>query len=67
MTEVTLESLAARVAELERKSSAEPHGDWRELVGMFDDNEFTRSWMAETAAIRLADRAASAANPEDGE
>jgi len=71
MPELTLEALAARVAELERKlaaASTPPAQDWRSVVGMFVDDEFTRSWIAETEAIREADRqAARDGTPEGSE
>jgi hypothetical protein len=72
MAELTLESLAARVEELERKladnhpprnqnfTPATRH--WRSVVGMFEDTEFTRTWIAETEAIREADRQAAREN-----
>lgn len=53
MPELTLESLAARIAELERKQSAqpavsiEPSRDWRCVVGTSEDNEFTRDMLGE--------------------
>lgn len=64
MTEPTLESLADRIAALERKLVVKPTGegaqyDWRSIVGMMDDNEFTREWIAEMEAIREADREAA--------
>ncbi len=42
MPELTLESLAKRVEELERKlaEGATPKKDWRHTVGMFDGSEF---------------------------
>jgi hypothetical protein len=61
MPELTLESLAARVAELERKlaaSTSQPK-DWRSVIGTMEDNEFTRQWIAEMEAIREADRQAA--------
>lgn len=69
MPELTLESLAARVAELERKLAAQtqpPVNDWRCMIGMLPDDDFTRSWIAETEAIREANRqAAREGRPED--
>ena len=62
MPELTLESLAARVAELERKLTApppQPTNDWRNFVGIFEDDELTRQWAAEVEAIREADRLAA--------
>ena len=59
--ELTLESLAARLAEVERKlaqwDGVRPASrDWREVVGKSEDNEFTRSMRAEMAAIKEAER-----------
>ena len=68
MPEITLESLATRVAELERKLAARPAtpvADWRSMVGIFPDDEFTREWVAEMEATREADRAASRENPNE--
>lgn len=63
MPELTLESLAARVAELERKLAAQPaqptNPPWLAMVGSMGDNEFTRQWIAEMEAIREADRQAA--------
>jgi hypothetical protein len=58
MPEITLETLAARVAELEREvtslksktpSVVTASRDWRSVVGICDDNEFTRAMDAEIA------------------
>lgn len=63
MPEMTLEALAKRVEELERKlaelSNPAPVKDWRSVVGMFDDSEFMRQVDAEAAAIREASRQAA--------
>ena len=65
MPELTLESLAARVAELERKQSAQPaesitpSRDWRSVVGISEDNEFTRDMLAEIEANSEAERRAA--------
>lgn len=62
MTELTLESLAKRVAALEKKLaeretwSIPPSRDWREVIGLSEDNEFTRDMLAEMQARRDADR-----------
>ena len=67
MPELTLESLAARVAELELKLSdgkAKAPSDWRSMVGIFPDDELTRSWIAEMEASREADRAEARADPD---
>jgi len=61
--ELTLESLAKRVDELERKlSGRQPPTatDWRRVVGMFDDSEVMATVIAEGQAIRQADRDAAA-------
>ncbi len=65
MPELTLESLAARIAELERKQSAQPavsitpNHDWRCVVGISEDNEFTRDMLAEIEANSEAERRAA--------
>jgi hypothetical protein len=71
MTELTLESLAARLEAVEKKLAAQfgppcEKQDWRKVVGMFDgDPEFFASVVAEGQAIREADRkAAREGNPE---
>ena len=62
MPELTLESLAVRIAELERKQSAqpavslEPSHDWRCVVGISEDNEFTRDMLAEIERNSEAER-----------
>lgn len=61
MPELTLESLAARVAELERQVAEQkkgtPFNNWRRSVGMFDtDPEFMRQVIAEGRAIRKTER-----------
>jgi hypothetical protein len=67
MPELTLESLAARVAELERKA-AQPPGpsklDWLSVVGISDDNEFTRAMLAEIEANSEAERQAALEDQE---
>jgi hypothetical protein len=69
MPELTLESLAARVAELERKLAAQPPqptNDWRNFVGIFADDELTAQWAADVEAIRESDRqAAREGRPEE--
>ena len=61
MPELTLESLAARVAELERKLVASPppptNPPWLALVGSMEDNEFTRAMIAEMEALNPKSRA----------
>ena len=68
MTELSLESLAKRVEELERKlgqRDANPAKDWRLAAGMFTDSEFSRQVDEEALKIRQADR--EAARAEFGE
>jgi hypothetical protein len=61
--ELTLESLAARVAELERqlaaRTSPSPKPAWWDAVGMMEDNESTRSMLAEMEAASEAEREAA--------
>lgn len=60
MTELTLESLAKRVEELEKKlAEQKPKKDWRSVVGMFDDSEFMKEVIEEGRKIREADRIAA--------
>jgi hypothetical protein len=62
-SELSLESLAKRVDELERlvgKRQSTPTKDWRSVVGMFDDSEVMVKIIAEGQAIRQADRQAVA-------
>ena len=62
MTPPTLESLTARVAELERKLAdavAPPKKDWRDGIGTMEDNEFTRAMMAAIEENREAERRAA--------
>ncbi len=65
MAELTLETLAARVAELERevtslKSKAPAvvpaSRDWRSVVGMFEESDFMRQVDVEVEAIRNAEQ-----------
>ena len=70
MAELTLELLAARVAELERRLAGGtplPIMDWRSAVGSMEDNEFTRRWVAEMEATREAERRAANEAVEDPE
>ncbi len=67
MSELTLESLARRLHELERRlnemqlSVVAPTKDWRSVVGISEDNEFTRLMRAEIEAAHEADRRAALA------
>jgi hypothetical protein len=64
MPELTLEALAARLAVVEQKLSAltavvPVTHDWRSVVGISKDNEFTRSMLAEIEANSEAERQAA--------
>ena len=61
MPELTLESLAKRVEELERKlAESQPiKKDWRDSVGMFTGSEFMQRVDAECAAMRETERQAA--------
>lgn len=64
MSELTLESLARRVATLEKelaeqKTRSAQKKDWRRTVGMFTGSEFQKQVDAEGHAIREADRRAA--------
>jgi chromosome condensin MukBEF ATPase and DNA-binding subunit MukB len=65
MTELTLESLARRLAEVERRiNEKQPPAiaasrDWRSVVGISEDNEFTQRMLAEIAAAHESDRQAA--------
>ncbi len=67
MAELTLESLARRLDEIERRlnerqpSDIAPTRDWRSVVGISEDNEFTRLMLAEIEAAHEADRQAALA------
>ncbi len=61
MSELTLESLARRIDEVERRlNERQPPvvapKDWRNVVGISEDNEFTRCMLAEIEAAHEADR-----------
>jgi hypothetical protein len=61
MTELTLEALAKRIEELERKFAEckEPKKDWRRVAGMFEGSEFMKQVDAECEAVRDAERQAA--------
>jgi len=64
MPEITLESLAARLAAVEKQlaeqKAAPPRAkDWRRTVGMFAGSEFIRELDAECASARERERAAA--------
>ncbi len=69
MNDLTLESLARRVDALEKVIAANEAGrarrDWRDVVGISEDNEFTRLMLAEIEAAHQADR--QAALSEEGQ
>jgi hypothetical protein len=71
MSELTLESLARRLDEIERRlnekqpSVIAPTKDWRSVVGISEMTEFSRLMQAEMDALRDADR--RAAETEEGE
>jgi hypothetical protein len=58
MDQPTLESLIRRIEALERAVGLRPtrQKDWRRVVGMFGDSEFSRQVDAEGQAIREAER-----------
>ena len=60
MSEITLESLAKRVAALESALASpapvHPARDWRKVVGMFHDSEFMREVDDECERMREAER-----------
>lgn len=68
MSDITLESLAKRLDLVEQKlamasSAARPAKDWRRVVGISEDNEFTRAVLAEIEANSEAERRAAQADP----
>ena len=67
MNKLTLEALAKRIEAIELQLAAQrsPKKDWRRVVGISDDNEFTRAMLTEIEAQRDAQRkAAEEAIPE---
>jgi hypothetical protein len=69
MPEVTLESLAARLTAVERELAALKGGyipasrPWESVIGLAEETEFTRQWIAEMDAAREADRRAAREAP----
>jgi hypothetical protein len=63
MNELTLEALARRIEELERKVAelTPATKDWRSAIGTMEDNEFTRQMLAEIEANSEAERRAALA------
>ena len=69
MAELTLESLAARLEAVERTLAGQanvipPTRDWRSVVGISEETEFSRLMQAEMAAAREVER--KAAREESG-
>jgi len=60
MAEITLKTLAERVAKLELALATKPvdegSKDWRRVVGMFRDSEFMRSVDQECQRLRDTER-----------
>lgn len=69
MPELTLETLAARIAALEQKfaslSGVPATRDWRSVVGMFEGSEFSKSVDAEVEARGEAQRRAAQEGTEE--
>ena len=63
MPEITLEDLARRLETVEKElAELKQSGrkkDWRRVVGISEDNEFTRQMQAEIEANREAERKAA--------
>lgn len=72
MAELTLESLARRVEELERAAAARggsvvpPLRDWRSVCGISEETEFSRLLLAEMATIREGGRQGADADAGGG-
>ena len=70
MPELTLESLAQRVAALEQQLAfmrgvIPPSRDWRSVVGIFERTEFSMQMEAEMQALRQAERKAAREGTEE--
>ena len=67
MSELTLENLARRLEEVERRLNEKqpliiaPTKDWRRVAGISEENDFTRLMLAEIEAAHEADRQAALA------
>ena len=65
MSELTLESLARRLEEIERRLNEKqplviaPTKNWRSVVGISEVTDFSRLMQAEMDALRDADRRAA--------
>jgi hypothetical protein len=67
MSELTLESLARRLEEVERRLNEKETDrvkDWRKVAGMFTGREFSKAVDEEGRKVREADREAAARNSE---
>ena len=68
ITELTLESLARRLDEIERRLNEQQLAttrDWRSVVGISEETEFSRSMQAEMDALREADHRAAEAEADE--
>ncbi len=70
MPEITLEALATRLEAVETKlasltTDVPPLRDWRSVVGISEENEFTRAMYAEMEARREAERSAARRGVEE--
>jgi len=71
MTELTLESLARRLDEVERRlnerhsSIISPTKDWRSVVGISEETDFSRALQKEMDALRDAVRRDAELEPGD--
>lgn len=66
MPEPTLQELAARLAAVEAQLRTQTTGipptrDWRSVVGISEETEFSRAMQAEMDAVREAERQAALA------
>lgn len=65
MTEITLDEIVKRLEAVEKKLAQQEaeqsrrKKDWRRVVGISEDNDFTRLMRAEIEAAREADRRAA--------
>ena len=71
MPEPTLQELAARLAAVEAQLRTQsgvipPTRDWRSVVGISEETEFSRAMQAEMDAAREAERQAALAEEPQG-
>jgi hypothetical protein len=70
MSELTLESLARRLEEVERRLNEKQPSvisqtkDWRSVVGISEETDFSRLMQAEMEALRDADRQVTSAEDQ---